>query len=333
MNEPILTPPDLFERITRYPRKRWWGVLLLFACAVWWKWDKVEKLPLVQPALTWLRRKPVPQAKSNTFTILVAHLGNDAGEQEERLLFEELGKFQGVEVRHLPRTITPPEDVPFEKGIEAGHSQARDYLKTSHADALFWGTVLKVNGKKALQLSWTASAQGDAGTASGRYQSDADLNLPPILWSDIPPVVGLVVTSRSGLLYQRGSYQVDRLRPFIVGVKQILAKPHPNWSGDNRAELSCELAAALEILGTQAGDNQALKDSAKQLREVLTFWTRDSKPLFWATTQNNLGIALEDLGEREPGTENLRAAGARSTDSRRGSAGLGHDPEQSGHRP
>jgi hypothetical protein len=34
-------------------------------------------------------------------------------------------------------------------------------------------------------------------------------------------------------------------------------------------------------------------------------WTRERVPLQWATTQNNLGIALRILGEGESGTARL----------------------------
>jgi hypothetical protein len=37
-------------------------------------------------------------------------------------------------------------------------------------------------------------------------------------------------------------------------------------------------------------------------------WTRERVPLDWATTQNNIGIALGILGERESGTEKLEDA-------------------------
>ena len=37
-------------------------------------------------------------------------------------------------------------------------------------------------------------------------------------------------------------------------------------------------------------------------------WTRERVPLQWATTQNNLGIALSSLGERESGTARLEEA-------------------------
>ena len=41
-------------------------------------------------------------------------------------------------------------------------------------------------------------------------------------------------------------------------------------------------------------------------RQALTVRTRDDLPQQWATTQNNLGIALRALGERLGGPEGLR---------------------------
>ena len=41
-------------------------------------------------------------------------------------------------------------------------------------------------------------------------------------------------------------------------------------------------------------------------RAALEERTRERVPLDWAQTQNNLGNALETLGERESGTAHLR---------------------------
>ena len=43
-------------------------------------------------------------------------------------------------------------------------------------------------------------------------------------------------------------------------------------------------------------------------RAALEEWTRERVPLDWAMTQNNLGNALETLGERESGTARLEEA-------------------------
>ncbi len=66
-------------------------------------------------------------------------------------------------------------------------------------------------------------------------------------------------------------------------------------------------------------------------REALKEWTREIVPLQWAMTQNNLGYALQALGQRESGTETLtKAADAYrkrslySTKSDRPTTGKGH---------
>jgi hypothetical protein len=46
-------------------------------------------------------------------------------------------------------------------------------------------------------------------------------------------------------------------------------------------------------------------------------WTRERVPLDWATAQNNLGSALEKLGERESGTVKLEEAVAAYRDALR----------------
>src|SRR5262249_40285728 len=48
-----------------------------------------------------------------------------------------------------------------------------------------------------------------------------------------------------------------------------------------------------------------LEEAVDASRAALTEWTRERQPLEWATTQNNLGTALETLGERESGTARL----------------------------
>ena len=50
-------------------------------------------------------------------------------------------------------------------------------------------------------------------------------------------------------------------------------------------------------------------------RAALEERTRDRVPLQWATTQNNLGLALWRLGERESGTARLEEAVAAYRDA------------------
>ena len=49
-----------------------------------------------------------------------------------------------------------------------------------------------------------------------------------------------------------------------------------------------------------------LNEAVEAYRQALTVYTRDDLPQDWATTQNNLGTTLRDLGERLGGPEGQR---------------------------
>ena len=55
--------------------------------------------------------------------------------------------------------------------------------------------------------------------------------------------------------------------------------------------------------------------SSRPYTEALKEYTRERVPLDWAATQNNLGVALTTLGERESGTERLEQAVAAYTEA------------------
>jgi tetratricopeptide (TPR) repeat protein len=67
-------------------------------------------------------------------------------------------------------------------------------------------------------------------------------------------------------------------------------------------------AGELYKQGDEFGDNAALAESIDIDRRCLVIAPRSEKPLQWAETQMNLGIALRVLGERESGTARLEEA-------------------------
>ena len=56
------------------------------------------------------------------------------------------------------------------------------------------------------------------------------------------------------------------------------------------------------------GASSELEEAVAAYRAALGEWTRERVPLDWARTQNNLGNALRNLGERESGTARLEEA-------------------------
>jgi tetratricopeptide (TPR) repeat protein len=67
-------------------------------------------------------------------------------------------------------------------------------------------------------------------------------------------------------------------------------------------------ADALYWQGDERGDNAALRTAIDTYGRALGFYPRTQAPLDWATTENNLGMAIERLGERESGAGRLEEA-------------------------
>ncbi len=67
-------------------------------------------------------------------------------------------------------------------------------------------------------------------------------------------------------------------------------------------------AAALYRQGDERGDNNALRGSIEVCERALAEYQRSEFPLEWGMTQNNLGLVLARLGERESGTARLEEA-------------------------
>ena len=68
-----------------------------------------------------------------------------------------------------------------------------------------------------------------------------------------------------------------------------------------RASLHMVLGNALAALGEREGGTARLEQAVAAYTEALKERTRARVPLEWAMTQNNLGVALMTLGERESG--------------------------------
>src|SRR5271157_5574501 len=60
--------------------------------------------------------------------------------------------------------------------------------------------------------------------------------------------------------------------------------------------------------GSSSTGTARLEEAVAAYRAGLEEFTRERVPLYWATTQNNLGLALGSLGEREGGTAQLEEA-------------------------
>jgi tetratricopeptide (TPR) repeat protein len=71
---------------------------------------------------------------------------------------------------------------------------------------------------------------------------------------------------------------------------------------------SLEAAASLYAQGKEFGDNAALSDAIQAYGSALATVSREQAPLDWAAIENDLGNALERLGERDSASTRLEAA-------------------------
>jgi tetratricopeptide (TPR) repeat protein len=84
---------------------------------------------------------------------------------------------------------------------------------------------------------------------------------------------------------------------------------------DKRISYLNREAAALFRQGYEFADSTALGSAIERYKGLVNLTPRERVPLEWAATQNNLGLALETLGEREAGTARLEEAVAAYSDA------------------
>ncbi len=82
----------------------------------------------------------------------------------------------------------------------------------------------------------------------------------------------------------------------------------PAQAGEERLARLCGAANAQREWGARFGDPWLLPDAIRRWREIAEFCSLADDPDNWAMAQNNLGVALRLLGERENGTARLEEA-------------------------
>jgi tetratricopeptide (TPR) repeat protein len=84
--------------------------------------------------------------------------------------------------------------------------------------------------------------------------------------------------------------------------------PQKSAHEDKRISYLQKEASALYHQGAEFGDNGALLSAIERYKRLVDLTPPERDPRQWARTQNNLGAALRQLGERESGTAKLEEA-------------------------
>ena len=110
---------------------------------------------------------------------------------------------------------------------------------------------------------------------------------------------------------RRGEIALARLRYREAAIHFANAAgvfPPKSAHEDKRIGYFKREANALHLQGDEFGDNGALLSAIERRKQLVEWTSRERVPLDWANAQNNLGVALRSLGEREMGTAKLEEA-------------------------
>jgi tetratricopeptide (TPR) repeat protein len=234
--------------------------LLSTACACWWNWDKIQKLPGVAWFLARLfphkdaPPTPLPRPKEGRLAVAVVHLDGDLNSEMERLVTEALSEVEDLQVLRFDRVIASTGGN-VEDAIQAGHNQARGLLVESGADILVWGTVLR-NGPVAIpKLHWTASRDLPVESRSRRYMLSEQLEFPDIFRSDLTEILDLLVLAIGVYFSPQKPRTRGPLPEFIKRVHKLLTSEGAQWPPATRRNLTFALADLCLVHGIQDWKN------------------------------------------------------------------------------
>jgi tetratricopeptide (TPR) repeat protein len=285
-------------------------ILLALLIGSVFSWDKIQHFPVVKQVVTWWDQQPLPKADTHRFAVAVAHLDNDEARHFEKLIIEALKEVEGVQPLHIDRLI-PLQGTYPEEMEKAGHKKALEYLQKTGAQVLIWGTVITTSGKSVPKIYWAVSKELDRAQTYGRYKPTDHNDLPPIFWDDLAEIFRLLIaTQYAEFAASRGQYVGNQIRPFIEKVRRLLkgSENRLGWNREARSQTRVILANSLGLLGRESGERQPMEEAVQAYREALKEFTRERAPLKSAEAQNNLGVVLLYLGERERGTKYLEEA-------------------------
>ncbi len=212
------------------------------------------------------------------------------------------------------------------------HAVAQKILEDKRGDLLIWGRVKSAN---ALALYFTGRSTETSKVSPYTLDAERALELPLNFNRDLgAAIASRVVAVGNALVGKEGNFLTLYAERFAKRIEPLVAHPKANWTPDARGAVLHAFGLSKNLAGQEQAESTSLEAAVAAFRAALKEYTPARAPLDWAMTQNNLGNALQSLGERERGTARLeeavaafRAALKEYTPAR--AARLGDDPEQS----
>jgi hypothetical protein len=255
---------------------------------------------------------PVPPASGKRFAILVAKLDGDADGSQSRHVLNSLdAQFSAPEQKRAIEVLSWPQTLTLDAGdreaaIQGAEKRGREWLKRERADVLVWGEV--GSRDKLLRLRFL-TPENSSGEKAENFSLSQELELPADFGADLGTALAVQAASAIQPIYERsGEALAAIIAPVVAKLKPLAEHPPGSFSDNDKAWLWFAYAGGEYVLGEERGDNNRLQNAVRFYRQTLTILTHERAPLDWATTQNNLGTALQAFGERESGTGRLDEA-------------------------
>ena len=254
----------------------------------------------------WMATRHLPSVVATPITVLVANLDRDKDGKRTRRVELAFEGQTGIEIRRHRAALRVRDTGNVAENIVPAEAQGRSWLQQHEADVLIWGEVAEAD--KALRLRFLAASPATGNTLKS-YRLDAMLQLPENFGVEFIDVLcAVALSSVAPATHQQGQFLADILRPAVEEFERFLETPPPALRPEELGNVRSFFGNAATVLGEQSGQERWLKAAVSAFHAALAAFTHEDWPAAWATTQNDLGVALRMRGERENATARLEEA-------------------------
>ncbi len=243
----------------------------------------------------WLRTHQIVPPKQSRFRLLVTNLkGDDDVLTQTRHLEAALAEQAGIGVLPVDR----PLDIADGEIDEDALSLCRSLIGAHNGDGLIFGEVMPKAPR--IRLRMVGRYEGDAGR-HGPYQMDWT-ELPKRFGPDVEgQLLALVALSVAPAARDERdrAFLLDLLRPAATKLTRLLESPSSTLDSERQGACWHALGLAACLLGEFAASQRWLEVAIHAHKTALLVWQKETVVFQWAMVQNNLGLALRSLAERQ----------------------------------
>lgn len=321
------------------------AIILVLLTAVSYR-SELLSIPIINEYVQKIGERSLPRPSAERFSVAVAHIEGDKDGDVETLIVESLKNIPGVEpIRFDRRSEILTADQPVEAERRA-LKNARAWLSQSGADVLLLGYLVptpdklvrillvprladdsfeaKLSATNAIEFPLYAKevfqdvirvqvlayvGQFDLGRVSTGELKSAVRKLEELV-DTLPPGQRRVdmQVALGNVLAEYGIHSMDTeaLRASTKAYREALGAYSQHDDLLRRVEVQNYLGRVLRALGQSSVDS--LEEAVTVYKDALSHISPDTVPLGWASLQNNMGIALHELGKYRADESLLRQA-------------------------